>query len=142
MTRFCFRCALRVDAGVAHCPQCGGNIGELFDGASTAPPTAGYRLKKLERNDADRDGLLAGFPSIKLVQFDIDPAIIALIPGDLARRLRVVPVNRAGASLVIAMEDPLNLHNVDEVYRFTELNIEVLHASADSITAALEKYYP
>src|SRR6188768_2973527 len=47
-----------------------------------------------------------GVPSIALAQFDIDPTVIKLVPGDTAQKYQVVPLSRTGATLTIAMTDP------------------------------------
>ena len=47
-----------------------------------------------------------GVPSIALNQFEIDPAVIKLVPGETARKYQIVPLSRAGATLTIAMTDP------------------------------------
>src|SRR5690349_9197632 len=67
------------------------------------------RLGVLEEND------LLNFlskqyhvPSIKLDDFNIEPDVSKLISEDVARKHLVVPVHRAGSSLVVAMADPSN----------------------------------
>jgi hypothetical protein len=42
-------------------------------------------------------------PMVKLDEYEIDPAIIALVPRDLCWRHRVIPVSRQGSSLIVAM---------------------------------------
>ena len=47
-----------------------------------------------------------GVPSIDLAHFEIDPAVIKVVPGEVARKYGVLPVNKTGATLTIAMGDP------------------------------------
>src|SRR5438128_11501477 len=49
-----------------------------------------------------------GVPAINLSDFEIDPEVIKLIPVEVAKKHEVVPVNRAGSSLIVAMSDPSN----------------------------------
>src|SRR5260370_7575379 len=51
-----------------------------------------------------------GVPAINLKDFDIDPEIIKLVPKDVAEKHLVIPVNRAGPSLIVAMSDPPNIY--------------------------------
>src|SRR5215216_3161399 len=37
-----------------------------------------------------------GVPSINLAQFELDPAVIKLIPADTAQKYQIVPLSRAG----------------------------------------------
>ena len=50
-----------------------------------------------------------GVPSIALNQFEIDQAVIKLVPAETARKYQIIPLSRAGATLTIAMTDPTNV---------------------------------
>jgi len=82
-----------------------------------------------------------GVPAINLSEFDIDPDVIALVPKEVVERHRVIPVNRAGSSLIIAIADPSNILAIDDLKFVTGYNIEVVVASDVSITQAIEKYH-
>jgi type IV pilus assembly protein PilB len=82
-----------------------------------------------------------GVPSINLSDFDIDSDVLKLIPKEVATRHQVIPVNRSGNNLIIAMADPSNIYAIDDLKFVTSLNIEVVVASESAISHALEKYY-
>lgn len=82
-----------------------------------------------------------GVPSVNLKDFQIDPGVIELIQRDVAERHMVVPINRIGASLVVAMSDPSNIYAIDELKFITGFNIEVVVASEVAIRTAIEEYY-
>ncbi len=82
-----------------------------------------------------------GVPAINLKEFDIDPEIIKLVPKDVAEKHLVVPVNRAGSSLIVAMCDPSNIYAVDDLKFLTGYNIEPVVSSEPAIREAIEKYY-
>src|SRR6266850_261977 len=65
-----------------------------------------------------------GVPSINLAQFEIDPAVVKLIPPDTAQKYQIVPLSRAGATLTIAMTDPTNVFAMDDIKFMTGYNIE------------------
>ncbi|HEX7087860.1 MAG TPA: type IV-A pilus assembly ATPase PilB [Vicinamibacterales bacterium] len=95
--------------------------------------------------DEDITALLSkqyGVPSINLSQFEIDPAVIRLIPGETAHKYQVVPLSRAGATLTIAMTDPTNVFAMDDIKFMTGYNVEPVVASEGAVAEALEKYYP
>ncbi|HEX6163277.1 MAG TPA: type IV-A pilus assembly ATPase PilB [Vicinamibacterales bacterium] len=83
-----------------------------------------------------------GVPSIALNQFEIDPAVIKLVPGETARKYQIVPLSRAGATLTIAMTDPTNVFAMDDVKFMTGYNVEPVVASETAVLDAIEKYYP
>ncbi len=80
-------------------------------------------------------------PAVNLADYEIDPEIIALIPKEVAQRHKVVPVQRAGSSLIVAMADPTNLHAIDDIKFLTAYNVEPVVASEAAIQAAIDKYY-
>src|SRR5688500_9676360 len=82
-----------------------------------------------------------GVPSIALGQFEIDPAVVKLVPGDTARKYQIVPLSRAGATLTIAMTDPTNVFAMDDVKFMTGYNVEPVVASETGVLEAIEKYY-
>jgi type IV pilus assembly protein PilB len=82
-----------------------------------------------------------GVPAINLKDFDIDPEIIKLVPKDVAQKHLVIPVNRAGPSLIVAMCDPSNIYAVDDLKFLTGYNIEPVVASEPTIRDAIERYY-
>ena len=82
-----------------------------------------------------------GVPSINLDDFEIEPEVLALIPEDVATKHGVVPVNRAGSTLILATADPSNIFALDDIKFLTGYNIQPVVASEDAIRAAIETYY-
>ena len=82
-----------------------------------------------------------GVPSINLSEFDIDPEVVNLVNRSVAERHMLIPVNRAGSTLIVAMSDPSNIFAIDDVKFITGYNIEVLVASEAAIREAVEKHY-
>jgi type IV pilus assembly protein PilB len=80
-------------------------------------------------------------PAIDLEQYAIEEDIIALIPREVADRHKIMPVSRAGTSLIVAMNDPTNLHAIDDIKFLTGYNVEPVVASEGAIEKAIEKYY-
>jgi type IV pilus assembly protein PilB len=82
-----------------------------------------------------------GVPSINLEHFNVDPAIIKIIPAETARKYQVLPLSRSGATLTIAMADPTNVFAMDDIKFMTGYNVEPVVASESAIEEAIEKYY-
>jgi type IV pilus assembly protein PilB len=82
-----------------------------------------------------------GVPSINLSEFEIDPAVIKLVPTEVAQKYQVIPINRAGSTLIIAMSDPSNIFAIDDIKFMTGYNVEVVVAPEASIKQSIDKYY-
>jgi type IV pilus assembly protein PilB len=105
----------------------------------------GYSLTKLGIiNEEDLTTFLSkqyGVPSINLAEFEVSLDVIQLVPPELAKRHQLIPVNRAGATLIVAMSDPSNIYAIDDLKFRTGLNIEVVVASEVAIDEAIQRYY-
>ncbi len=82
-----------------------------------------------------------GVPSINLAEFDVDPAVVSLIPAEVAQKYQLVPINRAGATLIVAMADPSNIFAIDDIKFMTGFNVEVVVAAEAAIKEAIDTYY-
>jgi type IV pilus assembly protein PilB len=82
-----------------------------------------------------------GVPSINLEDFAIESDVIALIPEEVANKHNVVPVNRAGSTLILATADPSNIFALDDIKFLTGYNIQPVVASEEAIRQAIESYY-
>src|SRR3974390_1922598 len=95
-------------------------------------------------NDEDVTNFLSrqyGVPAINLSYFEIDSAVVKLIPYETAKRYQILPLSRVGASLTIAMVDPTNVFAMDDIKFMTGFNIEPVVASENAILEQIEKAY-
>jgi type IV pilus assembly protein PilB len=82
-----------------------------------------------------------GVPSIALGQFEIDPAVLKLVPADTAQKYQIVPLSRAGGTLTIAMTDPTDVLAMDDIKFMTGYTVEPVVASETAVIEAIQKYY-
>ncbi len=82
-----------------------------------------------------------GVPSINLSEFEIDQSVIKLVPAEVVQKYQLIPVNRAGSTLIVAMADPSNIFAIDDIKFMTGYNVEVVVAAEASIKLAIDKYY-
>jgi type IV pilus assembly protein PilB len=105
----------------------------------------GFNLVKLGFvKDDEITSLLSkqyGVPSIALTEFDIDPAVVKLVPAETAQKYQIVPLSRAGATLTIAMTDPTNVFAMDDIKFMTGYNVEPVVASETAVVDAIQRYY-
>jgi type IV pilus assembly protein PilB len=79
--------------------------------------------------------------AVDLKEYEIDTEVLKLISQEMCERHKIIPVSRAGSSLIVAMADPSNLHAIDDIKFTTGYNVEPVVSSEASITEAIERYY-
>jgi type IV pilus assembly protein PilB len=121
----------QLDAALKSQREEGGKLGEAL-----------VRIGALHENDITETlSQQFGVPSIDLANFEIDPGVIKIVPGDVARKYGVLPVNKTGATLTIAMGDPTNVFAMDDIKFMTGYNVEPVVASEIALRKAIEKHY-
>jgi type IV pilus assembly protein PilB len=80
-------------------------------------------------------------PSVKISKMEINPNVIKLIPSSVSKKYFILPINRVGPKLTLAMADPSNIVVIDEIKFMTGFNVEPVVASETEIIDAVKKYY-
>ncbi len=80
-------------------------------------------------------------PYVDLSSYLVDPVISRLIPEHVARRHFVLPINKVGNKLTVAMVDPLNIIAVDDLQILTGLQVKPVVATSQAIQKALQEAY-
>lgn len=80
-------------------------------------------------------------PTIDLFGFEVDPEAIKLLSRQVCEKHMVIPVSKAGKSLVVAFADPSNIYVKDDLALLTRSKIEPVVASESGIMAAIDRYY-
>ncbi len=81
------------------------------------------------------------FPTVELERFRIAPEVVELVAGEIAERHNLIPFNREGKFLDVAMSDPTNLGIIDELRIRTQLNVRPYLAGPKVIERNLARYY-
>jgi type II secretory ATPase GspE/PulE/Tfp pilus assembly ATPase PilB-like protein len=82
-----------------------------------------------------------GVPLVDLRRFRFAPEVFSKVSQGVAYRYRVVPVCLSNGALVVAMENPLGMVNLDELRFITGMKILPVMASEEDVQYALERYY-
>ena len=80
-------------------------------------------------------------PAVDLSELELDPEISKLIPRDVCDKHCIIPINRAGNSIVVAMADPSNMYAIDDIKFLTGYNVEPVIASEIAIKGAIDKVF-
>jgi len=80
-------------------------------------------------------------PAVDLTNFEIDPRIARLIPGEMAVKHLVLPLKRDGRTLTVAMADPTSTGVLDDLKFITRCDIFPVIAGEYTIRHAIERCY-
>ena len=82
-----------------------------------------------------------GIDFIDLTKAKIDASLTSLIPKNIAKQYRIVPVKLVGDRLYVAMDDPLNFRAVEAVKETSHKRVVVMIAYREAIDRALAVLY-
>ena len=82
-----------------------------------------------------------GFPYLPLLNYEIDQEVINAVPENVCRQFCLIPIDKIGKSLSLAMADPLNVHAVEDVELITGCMVQTFVSTASDIREAITKYY-
>jgi type IV-A pilus assembly ATPase PilB len=83
----------------------------------------------------------AAMDFVDLTQITVSDEVIQLVPKDLAKRFKVVPVAESETGLMIAVGDPLNFDTFDSLHHLLQRDLEFVCATPAAIETAYRKYY-
>jgi type IV pilus assembly protein PilB len=90
-----------------------------------------------EQDMAFSMGRCLNTPPINLTKLRVPEEIMALVPRDMAKTNKLVPIARLNGKLFVAMSDPTNVLAVDDLKRRVQLEIVPMIATEKSVHDAL-----
>jgi general secretion pathway protein E/type IV pilus assembly protein PilB len=82
-----------------------------------------------------------GAEVVHLANMKIEDDVIAIVPRDIAKKYRVIPIFKTDNKVAVAIADPSDLNTLDSLHHLLNADIELRVASEADIEAALSKYY-
>lgn len=82
-----------------------------------------------------------GFPYLPLKNYEIGKEVIQLVPENVARQYCLIPVDRIGNALTIAMSNPLNVQAQEDIELITKCKVQVFVSTMTDITQAIDRCY-
>ena len=80
-------------------------------------------------------------PLIDLDTADIQMDCIDLIPAEVANKFQVLPINRRGRVLTVAMANPANIFAIDDIKFITGLDVQPAVAGEMALKKGIDKFY-
>ena len=82
-----------------------------------------------------------GFPFLPLSNYEIDPEVIVAVPEELCRKYCLVPIDKIGKSLTLAMANPLNIQAAEDVELITGCSVQAFVSTTSEVRECINKYY-
>lgn len=82
-----------------------------------------------------------GFPYLPLKSYTIDGDFLGIIPENVARQYCLVPVDRIGDTLAVAMADPLNTSAIEDIEMLSHCSVQVFVATLSDVADAIQRHY-
>ena len=83
-----------------------------------------------------------GVPYVRLGEFDVDPGALPLLPQNIVRAHRVLPLMLYQGRVIVAMRDPTNSEALNAISASTRVPVEAVFATGNDIEVAIATHYP
>ena len=82
-----------------------------------------------------------GVPYVDLTEIQISDEVTSAVTQELARRFKVIPIERTPKRLTLAMKNPLDIFAIDEIRLITGKEVEAVIATEEDIINAISANY-
>jgi type IV pilus assembly protein PilB len=82
-----------------------------------------------------------GFPYLPLSNYEIAPEVVSIIPLNICKKYGLVPIDKIGKSLTLAMSNPLNMQALEDIETMTACSVQAFVSTATDINNAIKRYY-
>jgi type IV pilus assembly protein PilB len=82
-----------------------------------------------------------GIPTVNLRNFEFDPRVVEVVPFELAKEFRVMPMVLEKEHLVVAMSNPADRQAIEMLGFLTKKLVDTVAASASDIDYAIGRFY-
>ena len=83
----------------------------------------------------------SGVRQVELENYLIDAEVLKLIPENIAKKYKLIPLSLEGNKLTVAMANTFDVIALDEIQKITGAYVEALSATESDISNAIEQHY-
>jgi type IV pilus assembly protein PilB len=95
-------------------------------------------------SEEEFSGILAlqcGYPYIDIDQCKIEPAVLALIPENMAKKYGIFPIDKIQDIFTVAMVHPLDKLAIEQIKKFTKSDVRIFLTTSLELENMVLKYY-
>ena len=82
-----------------------------------------------------------GFPYLPLLNYEIDFEVVQTVPENVCKQFCLIPIDKIGKSLTIAMANPLNVQAIEDVELITSCTVQTFVSTSSDIRNCINKYF-
>ena len=82
-----------------------------------------------------------GFPYLPLSNYEIDQDVINTVPENVCKQFCLIPIDKIGKSLTLAMANPLNTRAIEDIELLTGCNVQTFVSTTSDLKEAINKYF-
>ncbi|MFH0877197.1 MAG: hypothetical protein V1863_03125 [Candidatus Omnitrophota bacterium] len=82
-----------------------------------------------------------GFPYLPLGNYDIDLEVAKIVPEHVARQYCLIPIDKIGNNLTVAMSNPLNSSAIEDIEMISKCVVQAFVSTTTDIRKAMERCY-
>lgn len=82
-----------------------------------------------------------GLPFLPLANYEINPEAVGLVPENVARQYCLIPIDKIGDTLTIAIANPLNMQAIEDIEYITKCSIQIFVSTMSDVNNAIKRCY-
>ena len=82
-----------------------------------------------------------GYPYLPLKSYEVSKEITKIVPKNICAYYCLLPVDKIGNALTVAMADPLNFQAIDDLKDISDCDIQIFVSTPSDIRNAIERFY-
>ncbi|HQP91856.1 MAG TPA: hypothetical protein PLU24_04200 [Candidatus Omnitrophota bacterium] len=82
-----------------------------------------------------------GFPYLPLNNYEIDTEVANIVPAGVARQYCLIPIDKIGNNLTVAMSNPLNTQAIEDVEMISKCVVQAFVSTTSDIRRAIDRCY-
>jgi type IV pilus assembly protein PilB len=82
-----------------------------------------------------------GYPYLPLENYDISAEVIKLVSENVYGHYCLIPIDKIGNTLTVAMANPLNIQAIEDLEDTTQCDIQIFVSTPSDIRAGIKKFY-
>lgn len=82
-----------------------------------------------------------GFPYLPLSNYEIEEDVLSSVPFEVCKKSCLIPIDKIGGSLTLAMANPLVSEAIEEVEELTKCSVQTFVSTSTDIRNTIDRYY-